>query len=88
MLLSDSFSEHLLTEYCQQGELQIEVGREKMKFVQGPFSTFCISALSGPYVPDITVLPSDVRCQYLCIHRDDYRRAIEVCFIIVLEMIR
>lgn len=59
------------------GELQIEVGREKMKFVQGPFSTFCISALSGPYVPDITVLPSDVRCQYLCIHRDDYRRAIE-----------
>ncbi|KAL5260868.1 hypothetical protein ACHWQZ_G006790 [Mnemiopsis leidyi] len=59
------------------GELKIEVGREKMIFEQGPFSTFCIPALSGPYIPDITVVPSDVTCQYLCIHRDAYRRAIE-----------
>ncbi|XP_063690973.1 unextended protein-like [Bolinopsis microptera] len=67
------------------GELKIEVGREKMIFVQGPFSTFCIPALSGPYVPDITVLPSDVRCQYLCIHRDEYRRAIETCEFVLQE---
>lgn len=59
------------------GELKIEVGREKMVFVQGSFTTFCIPALVGPYVPDVTVLPSDVTCQYLCIHRDVYRRAIE-----------
>ena len=69
--------------FYPQGELKIEVGREKMIFEQGPFSTFCIPALSGPYIPDITVVPSDVTCQYLCIHRDAYRRAIEVCSVII-----
>ncbi|KAL5260869.1 hypothetical protein ACHWQZ_G006790 [Mnemiopsis leidyi] len=67
------------------GELKIEVGREKMIFEQGPFSTFCIPALSGPYIPDITVVPSDVTCQYLCIHRDAYRRAIETCEFVLQE---
>ena len=56
----------------------MQVGRENMVFHQGPFTTFCIPALTGPYTPDITVLPSDTVCQYLCIHRDAYRRAQEV----------
>jgi len=67
------------------GELKIEMGTEKMVFVQGPFSTFCIPALAGPYVPDFTLLPSDVTCQYLCIHRDAYRRAIETCEFVLQE---
>ena len=47
--------------------------------MQGPFSTFCIPALVGPYVPDLTVMPGDAACQYLCVYREDYKRAIEVC---------
>jgi metal transporter CNNM len=65
------------------GELKIEIGMEKMQFIQGPFSCFCIPALVGPYVPDVTVLPSDVVCLYLCIYRDDYKRAIEATKIIM-----
>jgi len=67
------------------GELKIEVGREKMIFVQGPFSTFCVPALSGPYIPDITVIPSDVNCQYICITRSAYRRAIETSEFVLQE---
>lgn len=59
------------------GELKIEVGIEKMTFLQGPFSTFCIPALRGPYTPDITVSPGDAHCQFLCIRGEEYRRALE-----------
>ena len=68
--------------YCEylifQGEVKVQVGKENMVFIQGPFSTFCVPALRSVYLPDITIYPGEQVSQYLHVHREDYRRALEV----------
>ena len=60
-----------------EGHVEVEVGRDGMTFVAGPFHYFGVQALesdAGDYVPDFTVRPT-TDCLFLVITRSQYLEA-------------